>query len=118
MSIAEAATDAAEADGVATRVSDWIASEGVRPAVHDVRFTIGETVADGWLYTPPCVALAAWPLSASGEDAAFTTVSHWATEEWVEEPDGSMYPNDKRSGFPPPECLGEHSTSPTMSLPR
>lgn len=80
----------------------WIASGGLDPAPHDLRFTIGEAAAvDGWLFTPPCVALGAWPVSPAAPGAAFTTVSHWANDEWVEEPDGSMYPNDKRTAFLP-----------------
>ncbi len=80
----------------------WIASGGVRLAEHGVRFTIGEAGAeDGWVFTPPCVSLEAWPVMPPAPDAAFTTVSHWAGDEWVEEADGSMYPNDKRTGFLP-----------------
>lgn len=80
----------------------WIASGAVRPANHDVRFTIGEAATDdGWVFTPPCVSLAAWPVARAADGAAFTTVSHWVANEWVEEPDGNLYANDKRTGFLP-----------------
>jgi hypothetical protein len=78
---------------------------------HDVCFTIGETVGRAgalfpdvgreWIYTPPCVALAWWPVIPAPEGAPFTTVSHWYMDEWIVEADGSYYKNDKRSGFLP-----------------
>ena len=54
-------------------------------AVHDVYFTIGETVGTPsalfpdagrpWSYTPPCVSLDAWPVEPTAEHAAFTTIA-------------------------------------------
>jgi hypothetical protein len=88
----------------------WMAEGSLHVARHDVHFTIGETVGrpgarfpDGgreWHHTPPCVALDWWPPMPAAEGAAFTTVSHWSTEETVEEA-GEWYQNDKRAGFLP-----------------
>lgn len=78
----------------------WIACGGVQPAPHDLRFTIGERVGEeGWLFTPPCVALGSWTPSPPSPDAAFTTVSHWSTDEGAQDPGGQPYNNDKRAGF-------------------
>lgn len=87
-------------------------AKGYLPApVHDLCFTIGETVGRPgspfpdvgrtWLYTPPCVALDQWPSCPTDPAAPFTTVSHWYMDEWIVEADGSYYKNDKRSGFLP-----------------
>lgn len=96
----------------------YIARGDIQLAPHDTYFTIGETVGrpgapfpdDGirWQYTPPCVALDQWPVGCNiGE--AYTTVSHWYMHEWIVEPDGTYYRNDKRSGFEPyldlPGCV-------------
>jgi len=95
----------------------WMSTGGISAAPHDVYFTIGETVGqpggcfpDGgltWHYTPPCVVLDWWSPHPAAEDAAFTTVSSWFQNEWVEEA-GNWYRNDKLSGFLPflelPRC--------------
>jgi hypothetical protein len=88
----------------------WIKQGSVNLARHDVYFTTGETVgrpgsklADGgrrWDYVPPCVALGWWPPCRAPEDSAFTTLSHWCGDEWVQDGD-EEYVNDKRSGFLP-----------------
>jgi hypothetical protein len=88
----------------------WIKHGDIRPAPHDVCFTIGETIGRpgsripdvglDWQYTPPCVALDWWPPAAAPPDAPFTTVSHWYADEWVQDGDDG-YVNDKRSGFLP-----------------
>ena len=88
----------------------WLRAGLIDIAPHDLYFTIGETVghADSvipdcglqWHYTPPCVALDWWPISGAEPDAPFTTVSHWAMDEWIEDGD-DLYRNDKRSGFLP-----------------
>jgi hypothetical protein len=99
----------------------WVSAGQVRLAPHSVYFTIGETVGRPtaqfpdagleWQYTPPCVALDWWPVTAVADDAPFTTVSHWYAEEWLEAADGSCYRNDKRTGFLPfldlPERTGQ-----------
>jgi hypothetical protein len=88
----------------------WISRGEIRLARHDVYFTTGETVGRPgsrvpdagleWHYTPPCVALDWWPPAPAAEGSAFTTVSHWYEDEWVQEA-GEYYRNDKRSGFLP-----------------
>ena len=89
----------------------WIAKRQIIVAPHDMYFTIGETVGlknsniptagITWNYIPPCVSLEHWQsTSASRKNPAFTTVSHWSMDEW-EEQDGTVYNNDKRSGFNP-----------------
>ncbi len=88
----------------------WLHKGQVRIAPHDVYFSIGETVGRStarfpdcgleWNYTPPCVALDAWPVTAVDRDAPFTTVTHWQAGEWMEEA-GEIYANDKKSGFLP-----------------
>jgi hypothetical protein len=82
----------------------------IQVARHDHHFTIGETVGTRsarfpdagrrWLYTLPCVALDWWPVYPSALDAPFTTVTHWWSDEQIEEK-GDWYPNDKRAGFLP-----------------
>jgi hypothetical protein len=102
----------------------WMSKGGINVARHDVYFTIGETVGRAgarfpdcgleWQYTPPCVALDWWPVCQTGEDVAFTTVSQWYQNEWMEEED-EIYSNDKRSGFLPFLDL-PRSTSQPMEL--
>ncbi len=88
----------------------WIGEGQMYVAPHDIYFTIGETVGQAgqpfpdlglkWQYIPPCVALHWWPIHPAAESAAFTTVSQWYTDEWVQSDDG-FYRNDKRTGFLP-----------------
>jgi hypothetical protein len=99
----------------------WMTEGSIQVAPHDVYFTIGETVGlpgarfpnagVEWHYTAPCVALDCWPVTPPGEDAAFTTVSHWSTEETVQEA-GEWYQNDKRSGFLPYLDLPRRTSQP------
>jgi hypothetical protein len=87
----------------------WLATGQMQVASHTLYFTTGETVGRSalipdcglpWMYTPPCVSLEAWPVTAAPDDAAFTTVSGWYADEWVSTDDG-YYCNDKRHGFLP-----------------
>jgi hypothetical protein len=99
----------------------WMSKGLINLARHDVYFTTGETVGQPgsrvpdaglhWQYTPPCVALEWWPTHQPGRDAAFTTVSHWAMDEWEEDADG-LYSNDKRTGFLPFLGLPQHTSQP------
>lgn len=85
----------------------WIRSGHVRPAAHDVYFTIGETVGQSggvvpdcgiqWEYTPPPVFLDAWPVTAVPSTAPLTTVTNWWGE--YETIDGRMINNEKRTEF-------------------
>ena len=87
----------------------WLSTGQICAARHSLYFTTGETVGRSaqipdcglpWIYTPPCVALDAWPVTAAPADASFTTVSGWYADEWVATADGH-YSNDKRHGFLP-----------------
>lgn len=85
----------------------WMAAGQVRPAVHDLYFTIGETVGradarfpDGgrdWIYTPPPVHLPAWPVTAAPATAPYTTVTNWWGE--YEVVDKQWINNEKRTHF-------------------
>jgi hypothetical protein len=99
----------------------WWSDRHIDVAEYDIYFTIGETVGRPgarfpdagrqWHYTPPCVALSAWPACPAPPGAPFTTVSHWYEDEWVEGPDG-YYRNDKRTGFEPFLDLPRHTAQP------
>lgn len=99
----------------------WVSEGLISLARHDLYFTIGETVGRpcarfpdagrSWQYTPPCVALDWWPAGDGGEDAPFTTLSHWWAGEWMEE-EGEVYDNTKRAGFLPFLDLPRHTPQP------
>jgi hypothetical protein len=91
----------------------------MRPAKYDLYFTIGETVGRPgarfpdagirWHYTKPCVALDWWPVHRAGEDASFTTVSHWYGGEWLKEGE-EWHNNEKREAFLPFLDLPRHGS--------
>jgi hypothetical protein len=99
----------------------WVSQGRIEIGRHDVYFTTGETVGQPgarcpdlglqWQYTPPCVALDWWPWHPAAAGASFTTVSHWYTDEWLEE-GGELYHNDKRHGFLPFLDLPQHTSQP------
>jgi len=78
---------------------------------HDFYFTIGETVGTPgspipdlgkhWHKVHPCVCLDQWAPEPAAPDAAFTTVTHWYSKDYVIDPDGTCYDNTKRAGFLP-----------------
>ena len=86
----------------------WMAAGEIQVAQYDVYFTIGETVGTQAARFPDCgirwhrvarpVHLAAWPFVPAPPDAPYTTVSHWWGDEWMAI-NGTMFNNDKRSGF-------------------
>jgi hypothetical protein len=88
----------------------WIAGGWMDVGGYDTYFTIGETVGTPearfpdagirWHYTPPCVSLDHWTRRGNPGGGAFTTVSNWTGDEWMEDEEG-WYPNDKRDGFLP-----------------
>jgi hypothetical protein len=95
---------------------------GLSVAPHDLYFTTGETVGRPgalfpdlgrwWHYTPPCVSLESWPpCSTAAPDAAFTTISQWYANEWVQY-GGELYSNNKREGFLPFLDLPQHARQP------
>jgi hypothetical protein len=87
----------------------WISEDQLDIDVHDLNYTIGETVGRDsalfpdcgitWHYTPPLVNLAAWPVTAAAPDAAYTTVTHWSDKALTWR--GQTYDNGKREGFLP-----------------
>jgi hypothetical protein len=81
---------------------------GYAPPRHDVFFTIGETVgrskyftgaARTWVYTPPCVFLAEWPVCPAPNGAPWTTVAHWWSAPWMPDETGGFFCDSKREGF-------------------
>ncbi len=88
----------------------WFAGGDIELADYDVYLTIGEGIATGtaqapdcgvrWTYTPPCVALDAWPMSAPPTGGGYTTLTHWWERGFVL-PDGEVIDNSKRAGFLP-----------------
>lgn len=99
----------------------WITKNHLSVAPHHFYFTIGETVGQHetkipnagihWHYVPPCVSLENWNVVKSSLDAPLTTISHWSMNEW-EDDYGSLYSNDKRTGFLPFLNLPEYSSVP------
>jgi hypothetical protein len=99
----------------------WLGNGSMSLAPHDMYFTIGETVGQpsacfpdaglAWHFTPPCVSLDDWPVTESPTGAAFTTISHWQGEKWLEH-DGEPYCNDKRTSFLPYLDLPRHAPYP------
>ncbi|HKF80972.1 MAG TPA: hypothetical protein VKB17_09135 [Thermoleophilaceae bacterium] len=88
----------------------WMSRGDIVPGPHDLYFTVGENVGTEyarfpdcgvrWLYTPPCVALDAWP-AAPVSAGRYTTVSHWwpaPDEDWINF-EGKWIENSKREGF-------------------
>ena len=85
----------------------WMAAGHVRPATHDVNFTIGETVGKPgarfpdcgmkWHHAPPPVHLPSWPVTKAAETRAYTTVTNWWGE--YEVLNGEMVNNEKRTTF-------------------
>jgi hypothetical protein len=99
----------------------WLARKEIEIAPHDVFFSIGRNVdaiaappgsRGSWLPTLPCVAMEYWPVHGAAGDAPFTTVSHWYADEWLADETGTVYRNDKRSGFEPFFDLPHHTTQP------
>jgi hypothetical protein len=87
----------------------WISRGYIAPAVHDLYFTIGETVGSDstlipdcgveWLQIRPPVCLDLWPEAYDPEAEAFTTVSTWWGErDYVGDPE-AYYDNTKRTAF-------------------
>jgi hypothetical protein len=85
----------------------WISGGYVRPAPHDIWFSIGETVGKPgakfsdcgvrWHFTPPPVYLPAWPVTKAPSSGPYTTVTNWWGEYEVDK--GEMINNEKRTEF-------------------
>jgi hypothetical protein len=104
----------------------WVSGgELPMPPQHTHYFTTGETVGRPgakfpdlglkWHYVPPPVCLEWWPLVQATPPAHFTTISHWASQDWLKDADGSYYSNEKRTGFKPFLDLPRY-TSQTLEL--
>lgn len=90
----------------------WISSGQLDVPQHDLYFTTGETVGTpqatfddcglSWIHIRPPVALGLWEYAAPPKQAPFTTVSSWmggVDGEWVTDPSGGFYDNNKRASF-------------------
>jgi hypothetical protein len=104
----------------------WVSGgELPMPPPHTRYFTTGETVGTPgakfrdlglkWHYVSPPVCLEWWPPVPATPRAPFTTISHWASQDWLKDADDLYYSNEKRTGFEPfldlPRC-----TSQTLEL--
>lgn len=83
----------------------WLRRGEIEVPHHDAYFTVGERVEEidptrTWLRTRRCVALDWWPARQAPPDGAYTTVTHWSGDEWVDLGRGYEH-NDKRTGFLP-----------------
>jgi hypothetical protein len=87
----------------------WISTGQVRVHPHDLYFTIGETVGSAnakfpdcglpWRRIRPPVCLDLWPYAFRPDSEAFTTVSHWHTADWIDDPELGLWENTKRVSF-------------------
>ncbi len=86
----------------------WMSAGQITVFPHDHYFTIGETVGTEqagfpdcglpWMHIRPPVCLDLWPVVGAPRHAAFTTVSGWSGEEWIQ--DGTtLFENTKRASF-------------------
>jgi hypothetical protein len=85
-------------------LESWMRTDAIRVAEHGAYFTIGARTFDDtrdWVPTRPCVALTEWPVTEAAAGGAFTTVTGWYGNEWIELDDGSPARNDKRAGYLP-----------------
>jgi hypothetical protein len=90
-------------------LQQWIASEELAVAPHDVYFTIGETVGTAearfpdcgidWLHVHPAVSLADWPRGETRARDCLTSVSSWWGDEWIVDGRGEPIENNKRVSF-------------------
>jgi len=85
----------------------WATESGSPIPVHDVYFTIGETIGSPdsdipdcgieWHFTPTAIYLPQWPITPADVRASYTTVSSWWG--WWEVIDGTTFNNEKRHAF-------------------
>jgi hypothetical protein len=98
----------------------WVAGGEMLIPPHTHYFTTGETVGRPgakfpdlglkWNYVPPPVCLPWWPVVRTAPPAPFTTISHWASKDWLKDRDGLYYSNEKRTGFRPFLDLPRHTS--------
>jgi hypothetical protein len=103
----------------------WVSAGQMFLVPHTHYFTTGEGVGRPgakfpdlglvWKYVPPPVCLEWWPDVRTAPPAPFTTISHWASGDWLKDSDGELYSNEKRAGFLPYLDLPRH-TSQSLEL--
>ena len=89
----------------------WINKKYFTLAAHDAYATVGCNIgphnplvpATGirWEKIRPAVHLPSWPETPPNADSAFSAISHWHANEYVEDPAGGYYANTKRAAFEP-----------------
>lgn len=89
----------------------WINKKYFSVAPHDVYVTIGGNIGPhnpfipatglAWERIRPAVHLPSWPPLPLHAGSAFSAISHWHANEYVEGPDGDYYANTKRAAFEP-----------------
>jgi hypothetical protein len=98
----------------------WVNAGEMSLVPHTLYYTIGETVGRAsaqfpdlgleWHYVPPPVCLEWWPPVRTTPPAPFTTISHWISKDWLEDAEGRLYSNEKRTGFLPFLDLPRHTS--------
>jgi len=86
----------------------WISRGQLAVPPHDCYFTTGETVGTPgalfsdcglqWIHIRPPVCLEHWPYTFDPRAEAFTTVSTWSGDTWLEDENG-LYESTKRVSF-------------------
>jgi hypothetical protein len=97
----------------------WVSAGQMALVPHTHYFTTGETVGTTearfpnlgltWHYAPPPVCLEWWPAVRAAPPAPFTTISHWASRDWLLD-GGELRSNEKRAGFLPFLDLPRHTS--------
>ncbi len=103
----------------------WINKKYFTIALHDAYATVGGNIGKhnplvpatglAWERIRPAVHLPSWPALPSDAGSAFSAISHWHANEYVEGPDGEYYANTKRAAFEPFIEL-PHKTSAKLEL--
>jgi hypothetical protein len=97
----------------------WVSEYDFSVPRHTHYFSTGETVGQPgakfpdlglkWHYVPPAVSVDWWRPVRTTPPAPFTTISHWASRDWLRGEDGQHYSNEKRAGFMPFLDLPRHT---------
>jgi hypothetical protein len=87
----------------------WVSHRQLSVQPHDLYFTIGETVGTdralfpdcglSWIQIRPAVNLETWPFTYLTEAQAFTSISTWATADWIVGEEEAYYENSKRINY-------------------
>lgn len=86
----------------------WVEQGSIELPPHDIYLTCSPRVGCGdsriptcdveWHFVPEPVSLEAWERLPPPQDGAYTTVSNWWGDEWIEL-DGELHDNQKRAAF-------------------